>query len=297
MYLNTLDVKLNLRDGSKPKLIELNENTLAILMLIFEFKIATTPHISRFISGVDESKYLYKKLRKIWQSECLESFKIYSGGNISPSVYYMLSKKGLNLLVEKNLISKPQAKNYPKAKTLLDWGLFKHEAQIVELASLETKNNRDGLKIDFLGEVNSQSFDFKDDKNIEALSPDYTVFYQHGGIKQTVFTEFERTKKSHKAMESKIDKYLSFFEGKDFNQKTLRIIFQNQGMEKSFWLNTILNQTQALKLNIVTSYVDLIKDSESFLKEIYANESGADLIKETRLDLQITKRIKLFNFL
>lgn len=297
MYLNTLEVKLNQRKSEATKLVEINPKTLSLLKLIFEFKIVTATHMSRFMSGVEESKYLYKKLRQIWLTGILESFNIYSGNRISPTVYYMLSKKGINALIEYNKISKKQSKYYPVAKDLMSTGQFKHEAQIVELASWESKLNRGELNLNFSGELSSQNLSVKDDKTVEALSPDYVVLYERGQNKNLVFTEFERTKKSFQAMQSKIAKYISFFFDKEISQITIRMIFQTPQMEKSFWINTILNQPNALRLNILTTNLELIKNENDFLKGIYANESSANLTKNSKLNIEIINRVKLFNFL
>ena len=55
---------------------------------------------------------------------------------------------------------------------------------MVEFASMEAKNQTKDLKINFKGEITSQGTDFMDDKVIEALTPDYTVFYTFAGQTQ-----------------------------------------------------------------------------------------------------------------
>jgi hypothetical protein len=64
-------------------------------------KLASSCHIARFITGRDQTKYIYRKLRFIWRAGLLESFKVLSGDTYS--LYYMLSKRGLAILLENGL--------------------------------------------------------------------------------------------------------------------------------------------------------------------------------------------------
>lgn len=295
MYLNTLDVKLTPRTNVSSYNLEINQSTLEVLILILEFRLASSCHISRFLTGQDQSKYIYRKLRYIWRAGLLESFKVLSGA--SSSLFYMLSKKGLRLLVEQGLCVPGRIKSYPKAKTLLSWGLFKHEVQIVELASLESMNKSGALDISFKGEESSQSQDYMSNKTIEVLTPDYTATYIADGTEFKVYTEFERTKKSNEALLSKIQRYFDFLSPEDYGKYTIRLIFQSPGMEHSFWLNIILNRPSLLKLNIVTTNLDLISVPHQFLEPIYSTESTVKLSRDGRLKADISQRIKLFNFL
>jgi hypothetical protein len=296
MLLNTLEVELTSRDGIKPYRLGINQSTLDILTLILEFKLATNWHISRFLTGDDHSKYLYTKLRRIWQAGLLESFKIFVGKRSGMRVYYMLSKAGLKLLLEHGLIEPNQIKTYPKAKTLLDWGLFRHESQIVELASSEALNQSDKLKITFKGEDSSLAFDFRSDKQIQALTPDYTALYTIGGKKHLIYTEFERTRKSHEAMLKKIQRDWNFIPAEERQKVIIRIIFQTPGMEEAFWLNIFLNKPSLLGLKIITTNITLIKEHKDFLQAIYATQDTVKLTKDPKLKATIRQRAKLFNF-
>ncbi len=295
MYLNTLDVKLTPRTDVSSYNVDINESTLQILSLILEFKLASNCHIARFLTGQDQTKYIYRKLRFMWRAKLLESFKVLSGS--STSLFYMLSKKGLKLLVESRRYEPRHLKNYPIAKTLLSWGLFKHEAEIVELASLESLNKSANLDINFKGEDSSQLQDFRDNKQIEALTPDYTVTYKTNQVENKVYTEFERTRKSNEALLNKIQRYLDFSAPQDLQKHTLRLVFQTLGMERSFWLNIFLNRPSLLKLNILTTNLNLISGAKQFLEPIYASESTVKLNKDGPLKVEVSQRVKLFNFL
>ena len=297
MYLNTLDVKLTPRTGIKSYNLRVNDSSLEILRLILEFKLASACHISRFLSGHDQSTYLYLKMRRIWQAKLLESFKVFSGSIAGYSVYYMLSKQGLKLLQERGQCEPGRAKNYPKAKALLSWGLFKHEAQIVELASLESKNKSTDIDIIFKGEESSQSLDFKSNKSIEALTPDYTVVYKKAGAQQKIYTEFERTQKSKQALLDKIQRYLNYLSPEELQKSILRLVFQTPGMEQAFWLNIFTNRPTLLRLNILTTNLDLISDNLQFLAPVYASESTAKLISGGQLKVRYSQRIKLLSFI
>ena len=295
MYLNTLDVKLITREENDSYNVKVNESTLEILGLISEFKIATGWHISRFLSGKDYSKYLYKKIRLMWKAGMLESFKVYSGSLAGIPVYYMLSKDGLKILEERGRYTAEELRLYPQAKQLLSWGLFKHEAQIIELGSLEVKNRSDSLDIKIRGETSSLALDYMSNKNIEVFTPDYTAWYETTDLKECIYTEFERTLKSKEAILKKIERYINFLGSNAAGNKTLRLIFQNLNMEESFWLNIISNGSPYLqKLRIITTNLSLIDGHESFLGEIYLSDKTVKLIKSGKLKVDTSQRSKLF---
>ena len=295
MYLNTIDVKLTPRTEGSSYNVKINNSALEVLSLILEFRLASNCHITRFLSQKERSRYIYTKLRRMWQGKLLESFKVFSGSSLT--LFYMLSKKGLKVLAEDGQFEPHRLKNYPTTKTLLSWGLFKHEAQIVELASLESLNKSSNLHISFKGEEGSQSQDYISDKQVEALTPDYTAVYKTSQAEHIVYTEFERTKKSNEALLNKIQRYVDFLTPENFGVSTLRLIFQTPGMERSFWLNVFLNRPALLKINIVTTNLDLVSGAKQFLEPIYASESTVNLNKDGQLKIDIFKRIKLFNFL
>ena len=294
MSVNTLDVKLNLRTGPLPSNMEITESTWEILRLLLEFKLASVCHISRFLTGQDQSKYLYRKLRQMWQADLLESFKVFPGSLEGSALYYMLSKQGLKLLEEKISGQQSSIKNYPVAQELMDWGLFKHESQIVEMASLESKNKSADLTLSFSGESDSRSTDYKAGKTIEALSPDYIVVYKTLQGQQKVYTEFERTRKSNEAMLDKIQRYFDFLPPEDYQTAIVRLIFQKSNMEQSFWLNIFKLRASLLRLKIMTTNLDLITRHEQFLGPIYASEDTVELIRGSNLKAIIPQRIKLF---
>jgi len=293
MSVNTLDVKLNHRTGASPN-VEITESTLEILRLIFEFKLASACHIARFLNGQDQSRYIYRKLRLMWQAGLLESFKVFPGSMAGAVIYYMLSEQGLKFLARQKPVEQDSLGNYPVAQTLMDWGLFKHEAQIVELASLESKNKSAGLAISFSGEQGSRSTDYKAGKTIEALSPDYIVVYKTPQGQQKVYTEFERTRKSNEAMLDKIQRYFDFLPPEDYQKSILRLVFQKPAMERNFWLNIFKFRATLLRLNILTTNLDLISGHENFLGPIYASEDTVELIRGENLKAAIPQRIKLF---
>lgn len=298
MYLNTLDVSLNPRTDIDAYNLKVNESTLQILSLIFEFKVATTWHISRFLTQKDQSKYVYTKLRRMWKAGLLESFKVYSGSLAGIPVFYMLSKTGLKELADQGRYGLAELKAYPKAKTLLSWGLFKHEAQAVELASLEIKNNSSNLKISYQGEISSQVHQLLSNKNIEVLTPDYIIIYYLGETEHSVYTEFERTQKSNDASLRKIERYIRCLDFEQRQSITLRLIFQTPNMEQSFWVNILSNQPTFLQnIHILTTNLTLLHTHSQYLEPIYISESTVRLVKDGRLRAEISSRIKLFSFL
>lgn len=298
MYLNTLDVKLISRKSEDSYNLEINESTLETLSLILEFKVATGWHISRFLTGKDNSKYIYTKLRRMWKAGLLESFKVYSGSLAGIPVFYMLSKAGLKILEEHGNYGQDELYTYPQAKALLSWGLFKHESQIVELASLEIKNRSETFNIKVQGESTSVSREFLSNKNVEVLTPDYIVNYQIGETKECIYSEFERTAKSKEAMLRKIERYINFLSLEERKNKTLRIIFQTPSMEKSFWMNIISNGAGFLqKIRILTTNLSLIDDYSQFLEPIYLSENSVKFVKNGSLKIGASDRIKLFSFL
>lgn len=295
MYLNTLDVKLTPRSKEDSYNIQINESTLEILSLILEFKVATSWHISRFLTGKDQSKYIYTKLRRIWKAGLIESFKVYSGSLAGIPVFYMLSKVGLKILEEEGRYHPSILHTYPHAKTLLSWGLFKHEAQVVELGSLEAKNKSELLNIKITGEFTSLSREVMSNKNIEVFTPDYTVWYETNTTKQCIYTEFERTAKSKEAILRKIERYIRYLDPEERKNKTLRMIFQTPNMEDSFWLNVISNSpTYLQKLRIITTNLSLLDTHDRFLEAIYLSDRTVRLIKSGSLKVDTTERMKLF---
>jgi len=298
MSLNTLDVSLTPRKDAKTYNVQINQSTLEILSLIFEFKIATVWQISRFLHQQDRLKYDYLKLRRLWQAGFLESFMIFTGSRAGMPVYYMLSKQGLTALNEYGHYDQTRLENYPEAKKLLSWNLFRHEAEVVELASLEAKNKTEKLKIIFKGETDSLAREFRSDKNIEVLTPDYTVIYTAFNVTERVYSEYERTSKSLGAMIRKIERYLQFLNPDENVHTTLRFIFQTPQMEQSFWLRLLMNKASFLqKLRIFTTNLTLLESFEQFLEPIYVSEQTVKLEKQGRLIADLSKRIKLFSFL
>ena len=298
MNFNIPGVKLTPRIPGVSYPLKLNQSALDILSLIFEFKLAAAWHISRFLTQENQNKYVYLKLRRMWQAGYLESFKVHSESLLGFPVYYMLSKKGLSILAEHGLYSKSQLSGYPSPKILFSLHLFKHESQVVELVSLESQNKTKNLDIKFKGELNSQGQDYKSDKTVEALTPDYTVTYISEQTEHKVFTEFERTAKSKIAQTRKIERYINFLDFEQRQTVTLRIIFQTQGMEQSFWLNAITNIPGLHTLKIVTTNISLLNTYDKFLGLIYSSEQTVKLGRfYGRLTVDTSERIKLFEFL
>jgi hypothetical protein len=293
-----MEIQLNPRKETKTYNLKLNQSTLEILGLVFEFKIAASWHIARFLSQRDQSKYIYLKLRRMWQAGYLDSFKLFSGSLAGIPIYYTLSRSGLKVLAQNNLYSPSQLSKYPSPKILFSSGLFEHEKQIVELASLEAKNQTKDLKISFKGEIASQGTDFMDDKTIEALTPDYTVFYTHANQTEIVYSEMERTQKGKLAMLRKVERYKNFLKPEQIKNRTLRIIFQTPEMEQSFWLNIYTNRPQLLNtLRIITTNTLLLKDQHQFVGEIYASQKSIKLSKPVKLIVDTSRRVRLFDFL
>jgi hypothetical protein len=277
---------------------DLNEATLKILSLIFEFKLATAIHIARFLGQKEVNRYLYMKLRRLWQGGLLESLQLYQGTRLGMPLYYMLSKEGLKIVGEYKHYDKPLLKMYPSPTSFIASGLFHHEAEIVELASLEALAVSDNVKITFIGEVGSLIREARSDKRVEVLTPDYTVFYTMNGVTETVYTEFERSNKSTGAMMRKIERYDRNLEPGEREHTILRLIFDNERMERSFWLHILLDKPHlARNLRIVTTSLALVQTTEQFLETIYATEELISLKRDGRVMAEIGKRGKLFGFI
>ena len=292
------EITLTPRVNVEPYNVQMNGTSLDILKLLFEFKIATAWQLTRFLKQRDMVKYIYLKLHRMWQAGYLESFKVYTGSLAGVPVYYMLSKRGLKTLAEDAHFDVLRLKNYPSVKNILSSGSFKHEAQVVELASLEALNRTPNLNIIFKGETDSLNREYRSNKNIEVLAPDYTVLYIVGGQTERVFTEFERTNKTHNAMIRKIERYINFLSPEDCKRVTLRMIFQTPGMESAFWLNLFLEKPHfARQLRILTTHISLLGSKERFMEPVYVAEDTMTLERQGRVVAKVLSRIKLFSFL
>lgn len=298
MFAPKLTLTLTTRTEADTYAPDINEATITILSLIFEFKLASAVHIARFLGEREVSRYLYTKLRRLWQGGLLESLELNAGTRLGMPRYYMLGKEGLKVLAQHYHWDKLRLKTYPSVASLISSGLFPHEAGIVELASLEAQNISKWLKITFLGEMNSLAREVRSDKRIEVLTPDYTVDFTVGNHTERVFTEFERTNKATSLMFRKIERYVLRFGPGEEKNKTLRIIFENERMERAFWLTVILDRPQLLqRLRIATTNLSLLGSSEHFLEPVYSTERSVDLKRDGRVFADLTERWKLFSFL
>jgi len=297
MFAPKLTLTLTPRTEADTYAPDINEATITILSLIFEFKLASAVHIARFLGEPAVSRYLYTKQRRLWQGGLLESLDLHAGTRLGMPRYYMLGKEGLKTLAQHFHWDKLHLKTYPTVASLISSGLFPHEAGIVELASLEAQNASPTLKITFTGEMNSLAREVRSDKRIEVLTPDYTVGYTINDTKETVYTEFERTNKANALMLRKIERYINHFGPGEEKNKTLRIIFENERMERSFWFTMLLDKPQLLQgLRLVTTNLSLIGSPEQFLKPIYSTERSVDLKRDGRVFADLTERVKLFDF-
>lgn len=296
MFIPKIEITVAPRKDAKPYALDINKNTLDILFLVFEFKIAAAPHIARFLHQPEQSKYLYLKLRRMWQAGLLESLQISVGSRQrGMPVYYMLSKDGLAVLGERLHLSSVHLKNYPTVASFIASGLFKHEAEIVELASLEAKNHSKNLAISFVGEAASLAREVRSDKRIEVLTPDYVVTYEMNDAAHRIYTEYERTNKSPVGMLKKIERYVRHLNSEETEHATLRIIFDSENMEASFWLNILLNKPRLLRgLRIVTTNTTLTQTPEQFFESIYATKNTVDLKRDGRVTADLSERVRLF---
>lgn len=297
MRLLTLDMALT-QKTSDPAPILVNKAALDILSLLFEFKIASGAHISRFFGKEDQDKHIYRKLRRMWSAHLLESVKVFAGSRAGMPVYYLLSNKGLKTLLESGMYGEDMISSYPEAKTLLSSDIFKHEAHVVEIASMEVRNSSHEIAITMKGELASASSDVKSGKTIEVFTPDYIVRYSLEGRNFTIYTEYERTLKSKEAMLKKIERYVRHLPFEERKASTVRIIFFTPSMEQSFWLALLGDGSRYLqRLRIMTTNAELINDHKDFFKPIFASAATARLNSDGRPEADISNRIKLFPFL
>lgn len=297
MRLLTLDMTLT-QKTSDPSPILVNRPALDILSLLFEFKVASSAHIARFLGKEDQDKHIYRKLRRMWNAHLLESVKVFAGSRAGMPVYYLLSQKGLKTLLESGMYGEDMIRSYPEAKTLLSSEVFKHEAHVVEIASMEARNSSADLAISMKGELASVSSDVRSSKTVEVFTPDYTVRYSLEGRQFTIYTEYERTLKSKEAMLKKIERYVRHLPFEERKASTVRIIFFTPSIEQSFWLALLGGSSRYLeRLRIMTTNTDLINDRADFFKPIFASAATARLTGDGRQEADISNRIKLFPFL
>ncbi len=291
MYLNTLQVALKSRnENAKAYNLQITQGILDILFFIFEFKIATSWHISRIFIQKERDKYIYFKLRKMWEVGLLESFKVYAGSGAGMPVYYMVSKKGLKFLREQKKYSGGQMKKYPKAKKILSWSLFIHAAQVVELASMEALIQSNSLKMSFKREEMVGEY--------EVLSPDYTTTYTFNDKSFPIYTEVEQSNRSKGGVFGKIERHVRYIKQEQKNGTLLRIIFQTPAMEKSFWMELILGKPYFLStLEIFTTNILFLNEPLQFCEPIYTTYRTVKLLREGRLILDTSHRTKLLAFL
>jgi hypothetical protein len=230
----------------------------------------------------------------MWKAKLLESFKV----SLSSAVYYTLSKTGLQELEKRGTYDIVQLRRYPPLRVISSSVLFEHEAQVVELASMEARNSSVSFSIKMEGETSSNSFDIRSSNNIEAFTPDYTAIYSIGDRTFHVYSEYERTSKSKRAMAAKLERYLRHLSQEERGQAMIRFIFQAPNMERLFWLYIMENNPVILdKLEIVTTNISLLKSPEQFLEPVYATSSSIKLKKDGRLKVEIGERFKLYFFL
>ena len=277
----------------------INDSTVKILKLLYDFRLATGWQLCRFMLQQDKNSYIYKKVNLMWQTGLVDSFKVYvHAGRFGNPLYYTLSKQGLQALMEFAHYEPSWLKGYPKPEDMLALPSFPHEAQIVELASLESMNQPKDKRftIEFYGEMMSKGRDYINDKLVEGFSPDYMVIYAKEGKEFKFYTEYERTRKSYKAILQKLNRYRYYFSYPNDKQDfTIRFIFQTPGMEQGFWLNLILNGHSFINMNIISTNMSLITGHQDFTRNFYAKYETIDLVKNPKLNVIISnsKRVGL----
>ncbi len=263
----------------------MNESAIDILSLLYEFKIATGKQLTRFLEQRDDSKYLYLKLRRMWRAGLLDSFRVYTGASFGIPVYYVLTESGLEALASAKRYSISEVEQYPKLGSLISSSTFKHEAAIVELASLEAKNHSEQLAISFQGEFRSAARDVRSFRDIEIFTPDFTARYSFGTDHRTVYTEFERTPKSKDVMLAKLKRYVHHLDFEEREQTIVRFLFQTPVMEHRFWKIVLKDDPKLYtRLRVMTSNASLISAHQQFLEPIY-------------MSMDLSKRVKLIPFL
>lgn len=278
--------------------LELNQGVYDILSLFFEFKIASSTHVTRLLLQKEYQRYMYFKLTRMWQAGLLECFRPYPQALNGVPLYYFLSQKGLRALEDKGVYSRELIQRYPVSQILLREDLFEHEKEISELASMEAMIISNDLAISFKGEISSGAHGLRSEKSIEVFTPDYAAFYGYNGKQFTVYTEYERTKKSKDAMLKKIDRYLLHLDLEEQKAAILRIIFETENMEKTFWKHILYEQPELLQtLKIFTTALPLLSGSEQFREPVYATNETVDFEQGGRVVVDPSKRLKLFYFL
>jgi len=264
---------------------QVNEGTIDILSLLYEFKIATGRQIARFLEQREESKYLYLKLRRMWRAGLVDSFRVYTGVSFGIPVYYVLTKTGLEALASAERYSVSEVEQYPKFEALISLSSFRHEAAIVELASLEAKNHSEQLALSFRGEFRSITRDVRSQRDVEIFTPDFTARYSFGSDHRMVYTEFERTPKAKAVMLATLKRYLHHLNFEERERTIVRFLFQTPVMEDRFWKMVLRDESKLhTRLHIMTSNASLIFAHQQFLEPIY-------------LSMDLSKRVKLIPFL
>lgn len=234
----------------------------------------------------------------MWRAGLLESFKVYAGARFGMPVYYLLAPSGLEVLASADKYGDEAFTNYPDQKILLTPACFKHDATIVELASLEAKNSSDRLPIAFRGEQRASALDFRSGKDIEVFAPDYAAKYSFGDEMRAVFTEYERTRKTKDAMMKKLDRYIRHLSFEERDRSVIRFIFETAGMERAFWATVIEYDPNLLdRLNLFTTNIASLSDYRHFLEPIYVSGKSIKMRKENKLSVDLSRRVKLMPFL
>ncbi len=95
----------------------------------------------------------------------------------------------------------------------------------------------------------------------------------------------------------KIERYDRNLDQDERKHITLRLIFDNERMERSFWLHILLDKPKlARNLRILTTNRTLVQTSEQFLEAVYASEDTIKLKREGHLVATVAGRVKLSNW-
>lgn len=276
----------------------LSDRYLEILSYIFEFKLATACHLSRFVRHMEYDEHLAAALSVMWRGGYLVRTMAQAGNPVRRHAFYLLARDGLAELRDAGLHPMEHLERYPRAEPFLASANLRHEVAITELSSMESLIAEPGLSLDFSGELSSLGHERKSGYAVEVFTPDYVVRYAAGNKEYPVYTEYERTRKSPEVLVKKMEHYAYRLQRDERGAAVVRCIFETADMEGVFWSALLARMPQLLgQLRVMTTNLGLIEESRDFLMPIYASGTNVRLGDDRRAHIDPAARAKLFPFL
>lgn len=306
LVLNTSHIKFEQRkekDILKSN-IRITNSDIELLSYIGEFKVLSNIHICRLKKHVDKRiQFISERLRVLWIMGLIERFRIYTGENANVNnmpLLFVLSEDGAKALVEHKGYTYDQLKYFKYADKLFEWGLFNHEIDTANIASMEACIKDEDFNIELRGEEYNKVTELIHGKIKEVFTPDYSSCYKfkNNNTIVTIYNEIERGYKTFSIKTEKLERYYDHLQKTNRLSSPIRLFFINENIEASFWKTIILDKGLKIRqLNIYTTNFQLIKGSESFLDKIYFKIQSVNVDRSSNGVVEINKqkstRVKL----